>query len=988
MVAFRRGWNDDLGQTLFRGPSRRGSLGKRRRKTARFLERLEDRTLLAAIGYANNFAAVEGTSTGPIVLGAFKDTAFDTVTGVHAFLNPGGWGDDTPAVTTPLAVTFTGFDPVTGEPNFQVSGVHTYTEEGAYTVTIFVTTDNDGVTNALTPATATVNDAPLSPGPSVTVIGNTGIPNTFSPPLPGSIPSNTVVASFSDGNHGAPASDFQATIDWGDGSPRTTGTVVSTATAGVFDVEGGHVYATSEVFVPKVTLADDGSATATMNGTAIVTDLPVTGGTYNFNAIEGLPTSQFVLATFEDPNSLATVANVNSTLGIGGWGDGTPTVAGVELKTVQVGVDPNNLQPIFEVLGSHTYAESSPPGTPYSLFVIVTTRGGAAFTTTVFRSPPGGGVTVVDAALAAKGASIQAIEGIALTGQLLATFTDHNPGAVVADFTSGGGSVKVDWGDGKPVDTLTAADITALGTPNGVTFTVTGGHTYDEEGSDKVTVTITDADGSVTKANAEADVADARLSATATQPAVNTTESAIFPVPEFSSPIFTGAVATFTDANLFPDGHPNGPASDFKATIDWGDGTPQSAGTVTFDAGTGVFTVTGSHTYADSGANGGAGPFPITVYVVDDGGSKLTVPNTANVADNPIVLTGTLNPKSDSGLSTGTPDVTNIKQPDFLGTSEPFSHVTLTATNTITMAATPIGAVQAGSDGAWNIKAKVPLADGHYTITATAVDQFGKTTTTALVTITSELLIDTVGPVIDGMFFNRLNGQVDYIIKDPVNPDGSAPSGVWVNSLLNSSNYLLTKVHANKAFPGKWIVTNVTATPDPKIPFAYDVAVTFNGGKIIHGGFYLITIRDSSDGNSSVQDLAENHLDGQFYGTFPSGNGIPGSDFIAELQSYHNKVFAPQTIEGTATAANGGVGGVPTNAVHSGVFVPLLPPGASPIFSTSTSVTTGDPPAGHKKVKGQTVIKQKHGQSVLSNTNGKHTELVLSKNHPKGPKHS
>jgi hypothetical protein len=301
-----------------------------------------------------------------------------------------------------------------------------------------------------------------------------------------------------------------------------------------------------------------------------------------------------------------------------------------------------------------------------------------------------------------------------------------------------------------------------------------------------------------------------------------------------------------------------------------------------------------------------------------------------------------------------------------------------------------IGTVQAGSDGSWSIKSTSALADGHYAITATAVDQFGVTTTTAPVTITTDLLIDTTGPVIAGLFFNRLNGQVDYIIKDPINPNGSAPSGVWVKSLLDSSNYLLTKVHANKTFPGKYKVTNVTATPDPTIPFAYDVAVTFNSGAIIQGGFYLFTIRDSSNGDSSVQDLAENHLDGVFYGSFPSGNGIPGSDFVAELQAYHNKVFAPQTIEGTAFAGNGGVGGPPVAPVHSGIFVPTLPRGASPIFSTSTSPSKGvDPTATGKKHKGQIVIKTKtHGQSLLSSSkHAKPATLVTTKNHPKGPTH-
>jgi hypothetical protein len=254
----------------------------------------------------------------------------------------------------------------------------------------------------------------------------------------------------------------------------------------------------------------------------------------------------------------------------------------------------------------------------------------------------------------------------------------------------------------------------------------------------------------------------------------------------------------------------------------------------------------------------------------------------------------------------------------------------------------------------------VALPDGTYSITATAVDQFGQTTTTAPDVITSSLLIDTVGPVIDGMFFNRINGQVDFIIKDPDPfPPSAAPSGVWVNTLLDSSNYLLTKVHANKAFPGKWYVSNVTATPDPTIPNAYDVAVTFNGGASIRGGFYLFKIRDSSNGESSVQDRAENHLDGVFYGSFPSGNGINGSDFVAELQAYHNKVFAPQTIIGTSSAANGGNGGKRVAPVHSGIHVPAIPRGGAPIFSTPTSPSNGgDPPA--KKLRASLVGKAKH----------------------------
>src|SRR5205823_1488437 len=55
----------------------------------------------------------------------------------------------------------------------------------------------------------------------------------------------------------------------------------------------------------------------------------------------------------------------------------------------------------------------------------------------------------------------------------------------------------------------------------------------------------------------------------------------------------TGTVATFT-------GESGQPASAFKATIDWGDGTT-SAGVITGPDQNGVFTVTGTHTYAEDG---------------------------------------------------------------------------------------------------------------------------------------------------------------------------------------------------------------------------------------------------------------------------------------------------------------------------------------------------------------------------------------------------
>src|SRR5262249_60985843 len=87
-------------------------------------------------------------------------------------------------------------------------------------------------------------------------------------------------------------------------------------------------------------------------------------------------------------------------------------------------------------------------------------------------------------------------------------------------------------------------------------------------------------------------------------------------------------VATFTDAN--PGEH----TADFTATINWGDGTPTSPGTISYDAGSGVYTVQGTHTYAEEGS------YPVAVHIIDDGGSTADASLTGTVADAPLTPTG------------------------------------------------------------------------------------------------------------------------------------------------------------------------------------------------------------------------------------------------------------------------------------------------------------------------------------------------------------
>jgi hypothetical protein len=186
----------------------------------------------------------------------------------------------------------------------------------------------------------------------------------------------------------------------------------------------------------------------------------------------------------------------------------------------------------------------------------------------------------------ATGTPISSVEGAPFSSPV-ATFTQPDASASASQF-----SATIDWGDGS----------TSLGTvtgPTGGPFTVNGSHTYIEEGSYSVKVTITDNVNSANKTTATttATVADAPLTAKCATPTVSTAS-------------FSGTVATFTDANPFA------PVSDFTATIDWGDGST-SAGVVTGPMG-GPFTVSGSHTYATLGTHN------ITVLIVDEGGSTAT----------------------------------------------------------------------------------------------------------------------------------------------------------------------------------------------------------------------------------------------------------------------------------------------------------------------------------------------------------------------------
>jgi hypothetical protein len=359
---------------------------------------------------------------------------------------------------------------------FDVSGTNSYAHSGSYTITVTVK-DSSGATVGAATTRAHVFAAPSGLAARGTIIDATA-----------GVAFNGTVATFTSSTSGATAANFNANIDWGDGT-MSTGAIIADSGGG-FDIQGTHTYAAAAQsdqsdpwgsfehepghrgshFIITVMITDNqDNSTATAISLARVAPGPsaitVTG--QNFTVPAGQSFSG-VVATFTDTNTSAAASDFTATIR---WGDGTTSTGTVSADS-HGGLD---------VSVTHTYtqaldwwdswsngSENAASFRIVSIDVMDAKTGDEASARSLATVAPS------SSSLTATSQNFTATAGTQFSGEV-ATFTDTTAGASAGDYTA-----TINWGD------ATSSQGTVVADPNGG-FDVSGTHTFagdSDTGSD------------------------------------------------------------------------------------------------------------------------------------------------------------------------------------------------------------------------------------------------------------------------------------------------------------------------------------------------------------------------------------------------------------------------------------------------------------------------------------------------------------------------
>jgi hypothetical protein len=262
--------------------------------------------------------------------------------------------------------------------------------------------------------------------------------------------------------------------------------------------------------------------------------------------------------------------------------------------------------------------------------------------------------------------------------------------------------------------------------------------------------------------------------------------------------------------------------------------------------------------------------------------------------------TAALHPGSDSGISDG---VTNIRTPTFTGVAEANALVTITIDGTPagTAVAIPLDgddAVQPPNPpyeiyGNWTLTSAIALADGPHTVVVTYEDPAGNRATSEL-----SLVIDTAGPQITNVTRNEPGFPSLFDPKPSSGPDPLIESIViHVNDRLTDAD----DDDETEPVAGEEGNYRLVGDANGVIPItSVEVVLTDDETTqlILHFSDPLPDDRFTLTMLDNITDVAGNPLDGEsgagapFEGNagpngpapiFPSGDGVPGGDFVARF---------------------------------------------------------------------------------------------------------
>ena len=177
-----------------------------------------------------------------------------------------------------------------------------------------------------------------------------------------------------------------------------------------------------------------------------------------------------------------------------------------------------------------------------------------------------------------------------------------------------------------------------------------------------------------------------------------------------------------------------------------------------------------------------------------------------------------------------------------------------------------VGTTESSSSGSWSITSSA-LADGSYSFTAEMLNPENATEVAQSVTFSPSILIDTTGPTVSSVVFVPKTDELHVTFQD-------TGSGLNLASVSNAANYQLALPSARSTFSP----TGLTLTPGAPGSGQVTVNISYNLGRRVKTGAYVVTILADSITDNAGNTLVETH-----FVTFPQTTNSPNPNYVAEI---------------------------------------------------------------------------------------------------------